>query len=104
MYAVIFRSIRNADFEELYQEHSARMEALVKSIKGYISHHSHRDPETREGITVSYFESLESIKEWREHPEHRVSQEFGRTHFYSWYQFEIVKVERKYDWALSGNK
>ena len=55
MYAVIFRSIRTADFEELYEEHSARMEVLVKSIKGYVSHHSHRDPETREGITaVSY--------------------------------------------------
>jgi len=73
MYAVIFRSIRTADFADLYEEHSARMEALVKSIKGYISHYSHRDPETREGITISYFESLESIREWREHPEHRVS-------------------------------
>ena len=104
MYAVIFHSIRTADFEELYKEHSIKMATLVKDIKGYISHYSQRDPETREGVTVAYFESLESIKEWREHPEHKQTQELGRTHFYSWYEVQVVKVEREYDWALSGNK
>jgi len=34
MYAVIFRSIRTTDFEQLYEEHSARMEALVKVARG----------------------------------------------------------------------
>lgn len=103
MYAVIFRSVRTANSEELYQEHSAKMEKLVKTIKGYISHHGQRDPQTREGVTISYFESLEAIKTWREHPEHKVTQELGRTHFYEHYEVKVVKVEREYEWVVTGS-
>jgi heme-degrading monooxygenase HmoA len=98
IYAVIFRSIRTEHSEDLYQEHAAKMEKLVKNIKGYISHHGQRDPITREGITISYFESLEAIKEWRENAEHQLTQELGRTHFYESYEVKIVKVEREYQW------
>ena len=99
MYAVIFRSVRTPDWEELYQEHSAKMESLVKNINGYISHHGHRDSDTREGVTISYFESLEAIQEWREHPEHKATQELGKSHFYERYEIEVVKVEREYGWV-----
>ena len=76
------------------------MENLVKSIKGYISHQGLRDPQTREGVTISYFESLEAIKTWREHPEHKETQELGRTHFYEHYEVKVVKVEREYEWVI----
>jgi len=80
------------------------MDELVKSISGYISHHSQRDSRTKEGITISYFESLEAINKWREHPEHKKTQELGRTTFYSWYEINLVKVERKYDWTLEDSE
>ena len=99
MYAVIFRSIRTPHSEELYAEHSARMELLVKKIPGYISHHGQRDPISREGTTISYFESLESIKQWREHLEHRETQKLGKELFYEKYEVQVVKVERKYEWV-----
>ena len=102
MYAVIFHSVRTAHSEELYQEHSAKMENLVKSVKGYISHQSQRDAQTREGVTISCFESLEAIKTWREHPEHKETQELGRTHFYENYEVKVVKVEREYEWVVTG--
>ncbi|NCW94704.1 MAG: antibiotic biosynthesis monooxygenase, partial [Actinobacteria bacterium] len=54
----------------------------------------------REGVTVSYFETLESIKAWRENPEHMKVQELGKSHFYSWYEIKVVKVERGYEWSL----
>jgi heme-degrading monooxygenase HmoA len=75
------------------------MENLVKSISGYISHYSQRDAQTREGITVAYFDSLEAIKVWREHPEHKATQELGRTHFYESYDVKVVKVEREFRWG-----
>jgi len=28
----------------------------------------------------------------------------GRTTFYSWYEINLVKVERKYDWTLEDSK
>ena len=102
MYAVIFRSIRTQNYEVLYQEHAEKMERLVKEIKGYLGHQSHRDPITREGLTISYFDSLDSIRTWREHPEHLKTQGFGRTIFYVFYDVKVVKVEREYEWHLDS--
>jgi heme-degrading monooxygenase HmoA len=76
------------------------MEELVKQVPGFISSFSHRDPITRGGVTVAYFESLESIKAWRENHEHMKVQELGKSHFYSWYEIQVVKVERGYEWSL----
>jgi heme-degrading monooxygenase HmoA len=100
MYAVIFRSIRTNEHSELYESHSQKMEELVKATPGYISHYSHRDPVSRSGVTISYFESLEAIKTWREHPEHKEVQRLGRELFYSWYEIQVVKVDRQYEWSL----
>ena len=102
MYAVIFRSIRTQNYEDLYQEHAEKMEKLVKEIKGYLGHHSHRDPNTREGLTISYFDSLDSIRTWREHPEHLKTQELGRKYFYESYEIKVVKVERAYEWNMNS--
>ena len=99
-YAVIFRSIRTSEHNELYESHSQKMEELVKTIPGYLSHYSHRDPVSRSGVTISYFESLEAIKTWREHPEHKEVQRLGRELFYSWYEIQVVKVDRQYEWGL----
>ena len=48
------------------------------------------------GITVSYWESLESIKNWKAHAEHRVAQQYGREKWYSAYKTRICLVERDY--------
>lgn len=100
MYAVIFRSLRTSHSDDLYQEYSEKMEELVKSIDGYIGHHGQRDPKTRLGITISYFDSREAIKKWREHPDHVATQELGRTTFYLWYEVKVVEVQQMYDWNL----
>lgn len=74
------------------------MESVVKDMPGYISHFSQRDPITRNGVTVSYFESREAIKTWREHPQHKITQELTHTHFDSWYDIQIVKIKSAQDW------
>ena len=46
------------------------------------------------GITVSYWESEEAIKNWRQHAEHLVVQKMGRENFYEWYESHVGKIER----------
>jgi hypothetical protein len=29
-------------------------------------------------------------------------QELGKSHFYSWYEIKVVKVERGYEWKSQG--
>lgn len=101
---MIFRSIRTNSHNELYESYSQKMEELVKTIPGYLSHYSHRDPVSRSGVTISYFESLEAIKTWREHPEHKEVQRLGRELFYSWYEIQVVKVDKQYEFLLPTSR
>ena len=83
---------------EGYSEMSEKMENLAKQQPGYLGIDSARN---NVGITVSYWESLESIKNWKQQSEHLQAQLKGRQDWYSSYNVKICKVEREYEF---GNK
>jgi len=91
-YAVIFTSIRT-DGDNGYGEMAARMEKLAAQQPGYLGIESVREDL---GITVSYWESLEAIKNWKANLEHLEAQKSGRERWYSSYTMRIAKVERAY--------
>jgi len=74
------------------------MEQLVACESGYQSHFSFRDKETREGVTVSYFDSEDSVKRWHQNAEHIVAQELGKTRFYQSFRVEVAEIKRQYEW------
>jgi heme-degrading monooxygenase HmoA len=96
MFVVIFRSTRTDENDLLYAEWSQQMSQAVTRIDGYISHVGFRDSQTREGVTVAYFETEEAIRRWREFPEHLAAQELGRSSFYENYSVEVAEVVRAY--------
>ena len=101
-YVVIFRSTRNLDDGHLYSEWSEKMENLVKTIDGYEHHFGFRDATSRDGVTVSYFSSLEAISEWKNLSEHKVAQQLGRDSFYEEYSIQVCEVLRDYGSKSSG--
>jgi heme-degrading monooxygenase HmoA len=92
-YAVIFTSTRT-EVEAGYAEMATKMVELAKVQLGYIGMESAR---SEIGITVSYWESLEAIKNWKANMEHFEAQEKGRTTWYKNYKVRIAKVEREYE-------
>ncbi|WP_047548711.1 antibiotic biosynthesis monooxygenase family protein [Psychroserpens sp. Hel_I_66] len=92
-YAVIFTSTQTKDVEG-YTEMAIQMEHLAKKQKGFLGMESARNDI---GITVSYWESLEAIKNWKQQTDHLVAQQKGRTNWYHWYKVRICKVEREYE-------
>jgi heme-degrading monooxygenase HmoA len=92
-YAVIFTSSRT-EVEAGYAEMAIKMVELAKAQPGYIGMESAR---SEIGITVSYWESLEAIKNWKANMEHLEAQEKGRTTWYNNYKVRIAKVEREYE-------
>ena len=92
-YAVIFTST-HSEYTEGYAEMASQMEALAKQQNGYLDLESARN---EVGITVSYWESLEAIKNWKQQTDHLVAQKKGRSNWYSWYKVRICKVEREYE-------
>lgn len=94
-YAVIFTSIRTA-VEVGYENTAERMVELAEAQPGYLGHESVRNSDGP-GITISYWESLESIRLWKKNTEHLIAQQHGRDHWYSAYKTRICLVERDYE-------
>lgn len=91
-YAVIFTSIINED-DTGYAEMALKMEHLAKQQPGFIGMDSARN---EIGITISYWESLEAIANWKKNSDHLIAQLKGRQDWYAWYDVKICKVEREY--------
>ena len=107
-YAVIFTSVRT-DIAENYGDTAIRMVELAQGQPGFLGVESARDDRNDRyrtgapagagplGITVSYWESLEAIRRWKQHAEHLIAQQTGRDRWYESYKTRICKVERDYE-------
>ena len=92
-FAVIFTS-QLSDMTEGYAEISKRMVELAKQQEGFLGIDSARSDI---GITVSYWESLESIKNWKMNAEPTIARNLGREQWYKSYDLKICKVVRAYN-------
>ena len=94
-YAVIFTSILNIDIEG-YHEMAEQMESLARKQDGFIAFETAR---SEIGISISYWNSLESIKNWKSQTDHLLAQRIGRDKWYQYYKVRICKVEREYEFG-----
>jgi heme-degrading monooxygenase HmoA len=92
-YAVIFTSLRT-EGDLGYGRMAEAMEKLASTQPGFLGIESARDGL---GITVSYWESLESIAAWKQNAQHLVAQHRGRDTWYEEFKVRICRVERDYD-------
>ena len=92
-YAVIFTSTLTKN-DKGYIEMANLMESLAKQQKGFLGLDTARNDV---GITVSYWESLEAIKLWKQNSDHLIAQQKGISQWYNWYHIRICKVEREYE-------
>jgi len=92
-YAAIFTSLRTK-VDKGYDEMSKKMEELAKKQSGFLGIESARN---EIGITISYWQSLEAIREWKNNSQHLVAQELGKKQWYRAFKTRICKVERDYE-------
>lgn len=90
-YAVIFTSVRT-EGDNGYSDLAQRMAELSSQQEGFLGMEHARDNES--GITICYWDSLESIAKWRENAEHKLAQQKGYETFYKAFATRICKVER----------
>ncbi len=93
-YAVIFAS-RRTDGDRGYDQMAERMAALASQMPGFLGVESVRDVDGF-GITVSYWESEDAIRQWKAHAEHQIAQRTGKAVWYTDYIVRIAKVQREY--------
>jgi len=93
-FAVIFTSQRSEGDLEAYAKMSERMLELAGQISGFLGAESVRDPSGK-GITVSYWNSLAAISEWKRNSEHLQAQKLGRSKWYSSFHVSVCRIERE---------
>lgn len=98
-YAVIF-SAQRTDGDHRYSKMAEHIESLARQQPGFLGIES-AEGEAGFEITVSYWDSEESIRAWKAHLEHQVAQKQGRKLLYSHYEIRIAKVERAYNMLTS---
>ncbi len=91
-FAVIFTSTRT-EGDIGYAKMAEAMENLASAQTGFLGIESARDGL---GITVSYWDSLESIAAWKQNARHLVAQQRGRDTWYEAFKVRVCRVERDY--------
>lgn len=92
-YAVIFTSERTDEENDGYAGMAEEMVKLASVQPGFLGVESAREGV---GITVSYWESLEAIQNWKQNERHMLAQRLGKSDWYLRYKTRVSKVERDY--------
>lgn len=94
-YAVIFSSVRT-EGEHGYNQMAEEMVKLAQEQEGFLGVESAREKDGF-GVTISYWDSEESIRKWKENSRHKLAQKYGQEKWYSRYKTRVAKVERDYE-------
>ena len=93
MYAVIFRATV-AQLDDEYFRMAENMKNLAFSKYGCLDFVTVTEGD--EEIAISYWESEQQIRDWKNDPQHRIAQQAGRDKWYQSYNVEICEVGRSY--------
>jgi heme-degrading monooxygenase HmoA len=88
-YAVIFSS-EKADILDGYAEMDEKTMALAQQQPGFLGYESVNN--LNKGIFISYWESMESIQNWRENATHQMAKG-NAAKWYKRYLSQVCKVE-----------
>jgi glutathione S-transferase/heme-degrading monooxygenase HmoA len=94
-YAVIFSSQRTEEAREDYEAAAQTMVELASKQPGFLGVESARGADGF-GITVSYWDSLEAIRRWKDVPAHAATRARGKKTFYERYEVRVCAVDRGY--------
>ena len=91
----------NPDAQGEYDSIAVRMNELVRTIPGYVSHKGFVAADG-EQVTIVKFESEQALDQWRIHTEHRSAKRRAIETLFSEYKFQICSVLRERGWTASA--
>ena len=94
MLVTIFRSRLKPGVRDEYVALVERMNALAKTMPGYISHKGFF-ADDGERVTIVEFAHKEGLRAWRTNPEHIAAQKLARQKYYTEYHVQVCTLERE---------
>ena len=97
MYAVLFEVHPTAQGKDEYLEIAAGLRAYLEGREGFMSIERFQSL-ADEGrlLSLSFWETEESIAAWRQLVEHRAAQQAGKDRLFKSYRIRVAKVVRDY--------
>ena len=97
MIAMIFEFTASPEHFDEYMGEAAALRPLVSGIDGFISVERFESKTTSgKFVSIGFFENEESVRAWRNLPEHRRAQQLGREKLFADYRLRIATVIRDY--------
>ena len=93
MFVVIFRA-KVLRFDEDYSRVAERMRDLATLRFGCLEFHAVTEGEPE--VALAYWPDEESIRAWRNPPEHVLAQQAGRDRWYESYSVQVAEITREY--------
>ncbi len=92
------RSGAESEFEAALKH----MQERVKQFDGFLGEVPYLSKENENTyVTLFYWRDRESIKVWREDPEHVEVQRLSRERIFASYKIRVCELEREYEWEWS---
>jgi heme-degrading monooxygenase HmoA len=102
MKVVLFHARTRDDIDRVeYERTFGRMVELVSAMPGFRGIEGFAGEDGRE-LAVAWFDSAEAVAEWKNQPEHVITQERGRVEFFSGYDITVADVDRQYSWVANA--
>lgn len=97
MIAMIFEYWLDPDHLDEYTQTASGLRQLVAEIDGFISVERYRsESDPAKILALGFFRDEESVRAWRNLPEHRNAQLLGRERFLTDYRLRMADVTRDY--------
>ena len=97
MFIVTFEIWPDDQYRQTYLEHAQAMRQEVEKINGFISVERFQSLyDDGKLLSMSIWESEEAIKTWKDHAEHKLEQELGKTKYFYSYRIRVAEVIRDY--------
>lgn len=78
------------------------MQEQVKKYDGFLGEAPCRSLDNENKlVSLFYWRDRESMKAWREDPEHVKIQQLGRNKLFARYKIRVCELEREYEWERS---
>ena len=103
MVVVVFRSRIREGVDGDLAVVGQRMYELASGMPGFVSYKDFAAPDG-ENVSIVEFESHETLAAWRDHPEHKLAQERGRTDFFAEYRIQVCTAVRDYSFRRSNGQ
>lgn len=90
-YAVVFISKLNEGITG-YQEMNELTYNEALKIPGFIKENSARNSD-KTGVSVSFWDNMDSINQWKENIIHKLAKEKGKSEFYEYFEVYITQIQ-----------